>query len=308
VALDLRQIRCFVAVARHGSFVAAGAALHVSQPAVGQQVRSLEARLGTPLLERHARGVRLTRAGEAFLPHAEGVLERLSEAEAAMTRFRGVRVRKLAVAATPSAGRELGPHIVAACADHTELQLSFRLAPTDEALRQMAEGRLDVALCYQAAPDAARTAPLYSESFCLVGPAELLPATGSEIPFRDLAEYRLILDPAVRRLMEPPANTLGVRLDVVAEAEPAGITLELMARSRCCSILSRGLLAEEIAARRVSCLKVREPELVRTLYLNAGPEASSEDVDLLLDLLKPVIQRQFETGELGWCEPAAGGA
>ena len=56
----LRQLRYFLTVAEAGSFTAAAERMHVSQPALGYQVKQLEARFGVALLERHSRGIRPT--------------------------------------------------------------------------------------------------------------------------------------------------------------------------------------------------------------------------------------------------------
>ncbi|HVV91370.1 MAG TPA: LysR family transcriptional regulator [Solirubrobacterales bacterium] len=66
----LRQMSYWLAVVEEGSFTRAADRMHVSQPSLSQQIRSLEAELGGELLERLPRSVRLTAAGKAFLPHA----------------------------------------------------------------------------------------------------------------------------------------------------------------------------------------------------------------------------------------------
>ena len=104
MVLDLRWIRAFASVAHHGSFIAAADALHLSQPALGLQVRKLEQRIGVTLLERHARGARMTSAGKAFLAHAEAIMQLVTEAEQAMRYYAGPRARKLTVGAAPAAG------------------------------------------------------------------------------------------------------------------------------------------------------------------------------------------------------------
>jgi DNA-binding transcriptional LysR family regulator len=84
--LELRHFRYFVAVAEAGSFVQASRRLRVAQPALSKQVRDLEAELGVTLFHRLPRGIRLTRAGEAFLVKARGTL---AAAGRAVTSARG---------------------------------------------------------------------------------------------------------------------------------------------------------------------------------------------------------------------------
>src|SRR5215212_1006072 len=80
--LDVRRMRVLREVAQRGSFSAAAEALSFTQSAVSQQIAALEREAGTVLVQRNARGVRLTEAGEALVRHADIVLARLAEAEA----------------------------------------------------------------------------------------------------------------------------------------------------------------------------------------------------------------------------------
>src|ERR1041384_3896956 len=72
--MELRQIRYFVAIAHAQHFTRAAAALGIAQPALSQQLRSLERELGVTLLQRTSRRVQLTAAGEGLLPPAQPAL------------------------------------------------------------------------------------------------------------------------------------------------------------------------------------------------------------------------------------------
>src|SRR4051812_50054411 len=82
--LDVRRMRVLREVAQRGSFSAAAEALSFTQSAVSQQIAALEREAGTVLVQRSARGVRLTEAGEAVGRHTEAILARLAGAEAAL--------------------------------------------------------------------------------------------------------------------------------------------------------------------------------------------------------------------------------
>jgi DNA-binding transcriptional LysR family regulator len=78
--MELRHLRYFAAVARHLSFTAAAESLGVAQPPLSQQIRDLEAEVGTALFERTTRRVTLTRAGADFLAQALDILDKSGEA------------------------------------------------------------------------------------------------------------------------------------------------------------------------------------------------------------------------------------
>lgn len=82
--MSLEQIRYFVGVAEEGHVGRAARRLHVSQPPLSRQIRSLEDELGTPLFERTTRGMRLLPAGETFLAHARRIIAAVDDARDAV--------------------------------------------------------------------------------------------------------------------------------------------------------------------------------------------------------------------------------
>src|SRR6056297_2231193 len=78
--MDLRQLRYFIAVYEQGSVSRAASEIPISQPALTRSIRLLENELGVSLLQRHARGVIPTSAGERFYRHAHRILADCSQA------------------------------------------------------------------------------------------------------------------------------------------------------------------------------------------------------------------------------------
>jgi DNA-binding transcriptional LysR family regulator len=95
--MDIRQLRYFSAVAEDGSFTTAARRLHVSQPALSQQIKVLERGLGVPLLVRSCTPVRLTPAGEQLLRHAYRVMRAADDAEDAVRSYGTARTGRLRV-------------------------------------------------------------------------------------------------------------------------------------------------------------------------------------------------------------------
>jgi DNA-binding transcriptional LysR family regulator len=80
---SLRHLRYFVMVAEEGQMTRAASRLHIAQPALSQAIARLESQFGVELLERHARGVSLTAAGEAFFVKARAALAAVADADLA---------------------------------------------------------------------------------------------------------------------------------------------------------------------------------------------------------------------------------
>src|SRR3954451_20663797 len=124
--LDVRRLRVLREVAGQGSFSAAAEALSYTQSAVSQQIAALEREAGARLVERSARGVRLTDAGRVLVGHADAVLARLADAEQELEAISGVRGGRLRLAAFPSACATLMPLLVARFRErHPGVELSL---------------------------------------------------------------------------------------------------------------------------------------------------------------------------------------
>jgi DNA-binding transcriptional LysR family regulator len=142
--LELRRLEYFVAVARHGQFTRAAEELWITQSALSQQVRRLEAELGVELLRRTTRGVRLTPAGEELLPRAETVLAGVAQARAALDRQAGATRGRVRVAATTMDTPGLPAALAAFHRTHPGLQIALRHAPAAETATLVASGAADV--------------------------------------------------------------------------------------------------------------------------------------------------------------------
>src|SRR5450432_1180332 len=77
LAIELRHLRYFVALADAGSFTHAAEQMFIAQPTLSQQIRRLEEIVGTPLLQRRREGLRLTEAGSVLLEESRAVLSRV---------------------------------------------------------------------------------------------------------------------------------------------------------------------------------------------------------------------------------------
>jgi DNA-binding transcriptional LysR family regulator len=145
--LDVRRMRVLREVAQRGSFSAAADALAYTQSAVSQQIAALEREAGTRLVERNARGVRLTDAGRALVEHADAILARLADAEAELEAIAGLRGGRLRLVAFPSAGATIMPEAIARFRDrHPAVELTLEPADPEPAIVKLRAGEADLVL------------------------------------------------------------------------------------------------------------------------------------------------------------------
>ncbi|MEW2290170.1 LysR family transcriptional regulator [Streptomyces sp. NPDC047841] len=152
--MDLTVWRAFVTVCRAGSLSAAAAELNHTQSAVSRQIAGLERSLGVSLVERHARGVRPTPAGEAFRRHALATLNEADRAVRAVQAIRdGVGGRPLAIGATPSLAAGIVPEAVRALLERAgSIHWSLLPAVSAQLHSRVVAGDLDIAVVTDAPP------------------------------------------------------------------------------------------------------------------------------------------------------------
>jgi DNA-binding transcriptional LysR family regulator len=152
--MSLSAWRTFVAVCRLGSLSAAADELGYTQSAVSRQVAGLERQVGVPLVERHARGIRPTAAGEAFRHHAQAAVNAADRAVRAAREARdGSPARPLAVGATPSLAASVVPAAMRRLLDEAG-PLPWDLVPglTGDLHERTVSGELDIAIVTDAPP------------------------------------------------------------------------------------------------------------------------------------------------------------
>lgn len=147
--LDVRRMLLLAEVAGHGSLTAAAQAMAFTPSAVSQQIAKLESEAGQPLLERHARGVALTPAGEALVRHARRIGRQLGAAAAELDEIAGLRSGELRIGSFPTAGSSLLPLVVRRFAQaHPGIRLVVRSAVLDGLLSMLESREIQLALLW----------------------------------------------------------------------------------------------------------------------------------------------------------------
>ena len=143
--MEIRQVRCFLAVAELRHFGRAAEQLHIVQPAVSQQIRRLELELGAQLFHRTTRTVELTPAGVAFLEPALEIAAAVDRASLAVRQVRSAN-STLRVGTGSGLGDLLGLVLEESARRRPDLTIDLVRLPEQQRLRQLAEGKLDAAI------------------------------------------------------------------------------------------------------------------------------------------------------------------
>lgn len=223
--MDTKRLEAFVKVVDLGSVTRAANVLNVAQPALSQQIASLEVEFKKQLLIRSTRGVTPTEAGQILYRYAQMVQRQIEEARrsildsgATVSGNVTVGLAPLSTASliAPALLREVRsrfPGIVLNIFD------SFGVTLSEMTLK----GRMDMAVLYRDTPIRGLSyTPLFDEPFYLVAPPALAigGASGSAISVSDLAKIDLMLparESYLRQAIERACGEAGVRARVVAE-------------------------------------------------------------------------------------------
>ena len=229
MSLKTDQLRYFVTVAEEGQITRAAKKLYIAQPALSQAIAQLESELGLQLLERHAKGVRLTAAGEAFLEKARAVVETERDvsltAESLARAARGVLEVGFVGPPPPLITHEL---LAAFTEGNPDCEVSFRELPFPRGDTHRWLESVDVAMCQTPAlEEGIGSFPVRIEPRALmVAATHPLAGTGEAHVEQALGETFVSYDPAVQ------ADWAGFHsLDDHRGGPPAALTADHVASS-----------------------------------------------------------------------------
>ncbi|GIV85112.1 MAG: LysR family transcriptional regulator [Candidatus Roseilinea sp.] len=215
---DLYKLQVFAQVAQAGSFSGAAERLFMSQPAVSQHMKELEATLGVQLFRRGRRGVSLTAEGHALYDYARRILALVAEAESAVLNVANLADGRLNVGATPGVSAYLLPEWIRDFHErYPQLVVTAQTATTPEIAEQLIGRQLDLGFI-EGDLDAADASRLSAEVLCdvpqyvLVGPKHPLWAREA-VALRELDGQAFI--------MRQPGSRSRLWLDRILEAHGA---------------------------------------------------------------------------------------
>jgi LysR family transcriptional regulator, hydrogen peroxide-inducible genes activator len=238
--LTMKHLRYFEALARHRHFGRAAEASAISQPALSLQIKELEDILGAPLAERGPRQIRLTALGEDVALRAREVLRSVDELAALARASTGPLSGRLRLGIIPTIAPYYLPQLIRRLGqDFPDLDLRPREAVTQRLVRDLAEGRLDLALVALPVSEPSLVEhPLFDEEFLLVRPlsdaARPVPSLSdlAAMPLLLLEEGHCFRDQAIAacKLPRTPAGEImeGSSLSTLVQMVGAGIGVTLI--------------------------------------------------------------------------------
>jgi len=266
--ITLRQLGYFEALARHSHFGRAAAACAITQPALSMQIKELEEALGTVLIERGPRQVRLTKFGEEAALRVRGILRSVDElgdfARASRDRLAG----RLRIGMIPTIAPYLLPTVMANLTrKHPELDIHVREALTSKLIEELAEGRLDTAIVALPVSEPSLTEiALFAEDFLLVRPGE---DDGTPVPNSEkLREMRLLLLEEGHCFRDQALSFCKMQSPLpreVLDASSLSTLVQMVGAGMGVTLIPEMAVAVETRSASVSVVRFKKPQPPRTL-------------------------------------------
>lgn len=255
--MTFSQLTTFLAVARAGSVTGAAEALVVTQPSVSAAVSALSREVGVELTERVGRNIRLTRAGQEFLPFAADVLGLLEVGKRAAHEAAEVSALEVRIAAVTTAGEYLLPPLLQAFSlRHPDIRLTLEVANRRSVFQRVLDHSSDVAVAGRPLLSGGRLdgRRFLRNDLAVIAPPEDPLAHRRSVPVEELADRTWLLreeGSGTRTMVEeflahhdvrPSTLTLGSN-GAIKQAVRIGLGLSLQSRLAVEFELESGLLA-----------------------------------------------------------------
>ena len=275
--MELRQLRTFVAVAELRHFARAASVCNLSQPAVSHQIALLEQEIGARLLNRSARNVSPTVAGEVLLKEAKCILAAVDRTHERMQAVVRGTVGRIRLGATPTPGLYVLPPLLAKYrADYPTYDFRFEIGSVQTIAERVARNDLDMAIVAGPMPSHdLQVQPLSKDEFVVVTPPDSSLAKARGLKPSELAGETWLLreegSDTRRQVMTwwhrrrlAPARTMSFDgPSAVKRAVMAGLGI---------SMVSRFTVAEELKNRRLAVVSIKCEMPARGLFVVDHPQ------------------------------------
>ncbi|MCP3471069.1 LysR family transcriptional regulator [Bradyrhizobium sp. CCGUVB1N3] len=301
LAMDVRQLRYFISVVEAGSFTAASHRLRVAQPALSQHVLSLEKELGTRLLQREARGVRLTDSGARFIEHARIVLRELERAREAAAEAGGEISGRVAIGLPTTVTPILAaPLLEMALTSLPRVTLHLLESHSGFLREWLDSSRLDLALLFNVADaDGLDLQPLVVETLHLISAPQIGPKAET-VTLAQLHTFDLFLASQSHDLRNTLDDAIFLttkrKLQVKAEIDSVSTIKQMVMSGLGYTILPSAAIQAELSKGLLSARRIVRPTLARhasiaTLSRRPKTRAQQAVARLIVETTNTLIDR-----------------
>lgn len=299
---EIRQLRYFLEVADAGNFSRAAKRLGVSQPAVSQQMRDLEAGLRVVLFQRRGKRISLTPGGLGFQEHARAILRQIDQAMQELSSEPGELQGRLRVGVIPYLNLALMPKLLGLfSAEHPGIILNVLEISSTDIEQELEEGRMDVGLGWvtRHSPNL-RYEHLCDDRFTVVV-AEAHPwAKRRVIALAELHGQRLLQLPdtyVIRRMTDEMCRNYRIRPRTVAEINSIEALLRSLGPLKAIALMPR-ISLREAGGLRLKSIRIEG----RNLALEMGlmqliDSGTNRAVAAFSKLAKAVVPKMVRKGK-----------
>lgn len=299
--MDTRKLAYFVQIVDSGSITKAAAALHVAQPALSQQVSSLESDLKQRLLIRSKKGVEPTAAGHTLYRHAQMILRQVEQARQDVETSGATPSGRVSIAIAPySMASSLAPQIISEVnRRYPDIVVHLTEIYGGVLSEAIKNGRLDMALIYEPGPirGVQFTTMIVEDLYLVISPEAGIPAATEEISLRDVAELGLFLPERIhtlRQIVERGFDEDKLRLRLMGEVESVPSLARLLRANLGAAILPRSAADALFHEEDFQVLRITGPALQSKIALcTADHEPLSEAASAVLIILKEMLQNMM---------------
>jgi DNA-binding transcriptional LysR family regulator len=269
--VTLRQLRVFAAVARNLSFTRAARELHLTQPAISQQVKLLEEEVGLPLFEQIGRKVHLAPAGVELLRYTEGAMELLRQAGESLSAMRGLKRGVLKLGAVSTA-KYFAPSLLSTFRPaYPEVSIQFTVGNREEIIQQLADNESDLVIMGRPPRELETVAePFAKHPLVLIASPTHPLATKRRIKLSQLATESFLIreeGSGTRASMERVFREHDVPIRVSMEVSSNETIKQAVMANMGISFISSHTVGLELAAGKLVILDVVGLPLVRDWYV-----------------------------------------
>jgi DNA-binding transcriptional LysR family regulator len=297
----LPQIEAFLEVARRQNLSRAAEALFVSQPTLTARLQGLESFLGEQLFVRTRRGMRLTEAGETFLPFAEHAVAALADGRERLDELRRGVAGRLVLGAPPTVSTYTLPDLLARfSAAYPKVRLAVKTGTSEEILEMVLHDQVQLGIIRSLAHQEIESVPLYTDALVLIaGPGHRLAGarTGGQARLADLAGEVLVLFGRSSSYLEFTTATFrqaGVLTGSVLELDNIEAAKKMVERGLGVSFVPASTVAAELAAGTLTRIELVDAapvrrEIVAVRRIDAGRPSGATAVflEMLAELPSP---------------------